>query len=328
MEQWYASVNYGLEKMIGDIVKTRGAGNVKALDGAVTFSRAGELDIKCVNNLFLIISEFRSGSIDEAAKRIARSDFKYPQLNGKTFRVVVMDCGKLRAVPGSVMAALEQNISRRTRLTPRRAAPDTEIWINRRNDGLVFFMARVKKHPPFDKALRRGELRRDVAEIMLYMADNAAKTAEPRVIADIFGGWGAIAAAATESGRYKKIFTGDINDECVKYQEARLRGERSCIVQKWDARRLPLKNMSVDAVVTDPPWGEYEKTDVSRLYDEFIAETERILRPGGALVFLISIKSENEALRALDKYGFSHSSVPLRINGKDACLVCAEGVSK
>ena len=317
MKNWYVSVNYGLEKIVGDIVKTYGAHNIKVLDSALTFSCAHEIDIKCINNLFVILSAFHCENITEAAKKISGLTFSFPHQNGKTFRVIVMDCGKLRAVPQNIMVEVEKNISRQTKLEVHRANPDIEMWINRRSDGATFFMIRVKKHSPFDKKLKQGELRPDVVGVMLHMARINNKS----IIVDMFGGWGAI-AAALEDGQYHKIFTGDINDECVKYQKTRLKNKRNCAVQKWNAHSLPLDDNSVDSVVTDPPWGEYEKINASQFYDDFIAEAARILRPKGTLIFLSSM--QKEASGAMEKYGFSYEQIPLKINGKNTILFCAE----
>jgi len=318
MKHWYASVNYGLEAIVASIIKTYGAKNIKTMDSAVTFSCESEIEIKCINNLFVVLSSFRCENIAEAAKRAAGLAFSFPQVTGKSFRVIVMDCGKLRAIPPSGMAEIERNISRQSKLVVHRAKPDIEVWLNRRNDGATFFMVRTKKHASFDKSLKQGELRPDVVDIMLH----SAKIRKHGVIADLFGGWGAIAAAAAESGRCKKIYTGDIDVECVRYQKARLRRWSNCVAQKWDARRLPLEDASVDSVVTDPPWGEYAEIEAQQFYDEFLREAARILRADGSLVFLSS--AESEARQSLEKHGFSYSRTPLKIGGKNAFLFCAE----
>jgi tRNA G10 N-methylase Trm11 len=112
----------------------------------------------------------------------------------------------------------------------------------------------------------------------------------------------------------------------VNYQKTRLKNKRNCTVKKWDARKLPIDDNFVDAVVTDPPWGEYEKIDVPRFYDEFIGEAARILRPGGSFVFLSSMHSE--AIQSLEKHGFSYSHIPFKISGKDTFLFCAELTDK
>jgi len=318
MKLWYASVNYGLELIAGKILKTHGAKDVKTLESALTFSCQHEISVKCVNNLFIVLASYFAENVLDAAKRIPRGHFQFPQLKGKTFRIIVMDCGKLRPIPYDVMRDMEKSVSRQTKLSVNRANPDVEIWLNRKNDNSVYFMLRVGKHRSFDKTLKKGELRPDVAEAMIHQANINTDS----VVADLFGGWGAIAAALVESGRYKKIYTGDINDECVKHQKKRLHGKRNCLVQKWDARKLPLEDKSVDAIVTDPPWGEYKAIDTPRFYDEFISEVARVLRLNGSFVFLTSTQSE--ACRSLDRHGFSYSHVPLKIGGKDTFLFCAK----
>jgi len=318
MKLWYASVNYGLELVAGKILNTHGAKNIKTLDSALTFSCPHEISIKCVNNLFMVLSSYVSKNILDAAQRVPGEQFLFPRLKGKTFRIIVMDCGKLRPIPHNTMNDMEKSVSRQTKLSVNRANPDVEIWLNRRNDNSVYFMLRVKKHRSFDKTLKKGELRPDVVEVMIH----EAKIGKNSVVADLFGGWGAIAAAVIESGRYGKVYTGDINDECVKHQKKRLHAKQNCLVQKWDARKLPLKDNTVDAIVTDPPWGEYEAIDTPQFYDEFIGEAARVLRPSGSFVFLTS--TQNEACRSLNRHGFSHSHIPLKIGGKDTFLFCAK----
>ena len=317
MTKWYASVNYGLESIAGEILKVHGAKNIKLLDSAVIFTCDHEINRKCINNLFIILTSMHSKSILDAAKKAARQSYQFPLLAGKTFRVIIMDAGKLCSIPSYIMNDLEKNISLRTRLTPHRAKPDIEIWLNRRNDGQTFFMVRVKKHRSYDKTLKRGELRPDIVDIMIFKADINKHS----VIVDMFGGWGAIGAAVADSGRYQKIYAGDINDDCVKYQQARLKNIQNCVVQKWDACKLPLDDGSVNAIITDPPWGEFEKIDIRQFYNDFIKEAFRVLRLGSTLVFLSS--AQEEASRALTEYGFTFSTVPLKINGKDTFLFCA-----
>ena len=318
MKIWYASVNYGLEVFASKILKKHGAKNIKTLDSALTFFCPHEINVKCINNLFVVLSSYSSRNILDAAQRIPGKQFLFPQLKGKTFRIIIMDCGKLRPIPYNTMNDMEKSVSRQTRLSVNRVNPDVEIWLNRRNDSSIYFMLRVKKHRSFDKTLKKGELRPDVVEVMIH----EAKISKDSIVVDLFGGWGAIAAAVVESGRYKKVYTGDINDECVKHQKKRLHDKRNCLVQKWDARKLSLEDKSVDAIVTDPPWGEYEAIDPPQFYNEFIAEAARILRPSGSFVFLTS--SQNEACQSLTRHGFSYSHVPLKIGGKNTFLFCAK----
>jgi 16S rRNA G966 N2-methylase RsmD len=318
MKQWYASVTFGLEGLCAKILNHHGARDIKQIDGALLFSNEKELNSKCLNNLFYIILKYNSDSISDAAKQLIKKRYHLPKLSGYTFRLIFMDNGKLCAVPPNIVYDLERIISYKTQLTPNRANPDTEIWLNRRNDGSVFFKIRMKKHAAFNKTLNKGELRPDIVNIMLH----EAKINKDSIIVDLFGGWGAIAAAVTEGGDYHKIYSGDSKNECVLFQKNRLKKNKNCFINQWDARNIPLEDNSVDAVITDPPWGEYEETDIPALYETFIKETARILRPGGMFVFITS--AENEAQTALDKYGFGYTYIPFKINGKNTHLFTAE----
>ncbi|MCL2557536.1 MAG: RNA methyltransferase [Treponema sp.] len=318
MQLWYASVNFGLEAAAGETLKALGAGGMVLLEGALLFRARAAPETKCVNNVFAVLASFSSPSVVDAARRLTGERLRFPAIKGRTFRIIVMDCGKLRAIPGDIMGKIETMVARETGLAPNRAKPDVEIWLNRRNDGAVYFMLRLRKHQAFDKALRQGELRPDIVAAMIGMT----KISAGAVVADPFGGSGAIAATLVEGGLCKKIYTGDINAGCVAFQKQLLNKAKNCVAQKWDALKLPLATGAIDAIITDPPWGEFKALDTTAFYDGFIREAKRVLRSGGALVFLSS--AGEEAGKALDNYGFSHSRIPLKINGKNAFLFCAK----
>ena len=68
-------------------------------------------------------------------------------------------------------------------------------------------------------------------------------------------------------------------------------GGRVALMQA-DATHLPLADGSVDAIVTDMPFGKKHAKRSSRtLYPRVFAECKRVLRPGGALVVLTTLKS-------------------------------------
>jgi len=49
------------------------------------------------------------------------------------------------------------------------------------------------------------------------------------------------------------------------------------MIFRWDARRLPFADGSVDLIFTDPPYGR----DALPLYASLAKEAARVLRPGG-----------------------------------------------
>ena len=318
MNRWYASVNFGLENICAKIIKNHGATSVKTLDSAVIFSCPHEIKNKCINNLFLIIHSFNANTIEDAAKKIINKKILFPKIKNNTFRVIIMERGKLKPLPKNMIHELENKIMQQTRMSTYRANPETEIWLNRRSNGRTYFMVRTQKHTPHEKALKKGELRPDVVEALLFEAGINKNS----VVADLFGGWGAIAAGVAESGRYRKIYTGDINPECVAYQKKRLENKNNYYVQKWDAQHTPLADNSVDAIITDPPWGKFEKIEAADFYNAWITEAARILTPDGSLVFLSA--AQEEAKQALENNNFSYASTPVKINGKNTFLFSAE----
>ena len=323
--RWYAGINYGLEKLAAGIVRDGGGTDIRIYDGAVTFSRRNAPELLCATNLFLILAEFKSSGMADAAAKMPRLRYDLPGyasgiIRGKTFRIVTMDCGKLRPVPDELLRAAERSFSGRMRIKAERSSPGVEIWVNRRGNGETFLMLRVTKRRDFARTLKQGELRPDVAHIMLY----AAGTRKNGVIADPFGGWGAISSAALDAGGYAQIHTGDMNGKCVEHQKRRFKGRNGVTVRQWDALTLPLPDSSADAVVTDPPWGVYERVDVERLYGGFIKEAARVLKPGGALVFLSSAEAASK--KALETHGLEYSCAPLKINGRETVLFRAAKV--
>jgi len=288
------------------------------MDSALVFTHNDEIKCFCFNNLFRVITSFKSDNPLQAVRQIIRQPLSNIPISGTTFRIIIMDCGQLCSVPDLILCEAEKKIAQQTKSKVNRANPETEIWLNRRNDGSTYFMARVHKHASSGKVLMKGELRPDIAHVMLYLA----RTDINSVIIDPFGGWGAIAAAAAESRQYKAIHTGDIDATCMRHQRERLEHISNCTVYLWDAKHLPLTDGSADAIVTDPPWGEFTDSDTKALYDAFIREASRVLKHKGKIILLTS--AQNDAGRALKQNRFNYTIIPLKINGKEAFLFDAK----
>jgi tRNA (guanine6-N2)-methyltransferase len=83
-----------------------------------------------------------------------------------------------------------------------------------------------------------------------------------------------------------------------------------------DAGRLPLRDGSVTAVVTDPPWGG--QVPAVGLMGRFWAEVRRVLRPGGRVVVLAPDGFvDRSGLRTL-------SVTPVRVHGAQPSIVVLE----
>jgi 23S rRNA G2445 N2-methylase RlmL len=82
------------------------------------------------------------------------------------------------------------------------------------------------------------------------------------------------------------ILGGDVDSAAL--EAARVNASKQSALALWDARRLPLPAGSVDAVVTNPPYGRQHgaTAGLDKLYAGALREIARVLRPGGRAVVL------------------------------------------
>jgi hypothetical protein len=103
---------------------------------------------------------------------------------------------------------------------------------------------------------------------------NLVAPARPGLLLDPFAGVGGVALEARAAGW--RAVTADL-DPVLRHGLGRLGAHLVA-----DARSLPLRSGSLDAVAAEPP---YDRS-VGALADQALAETHRLLRPGGATAWL------------------------------------------
>jgi Methyltransferase domain len=150
----------------------------------------------------------------------------------------------------------------------REQAPDRREFLVEGDDGRA---RPVRGYRGDGRALGRRGL--PVCDARLLV--NLVAPAGPGLLVDPFAGAGGIALAAAAAGW--TAVTAD-RDPALRHGLGRL-GAGHLVA---DARRLPLRPGSVDAVATEPP---YDPT-VGPLAAEALAEVARLLRPGGATAWL------------------------------------------
>ena len=150
----------------------------------------------------------------------------------------------------------------------REQAPDRREFLVEGDDGRV---RAVRGYRGDGRTLGRRGL--PVCDARLLV--NLVAPAGPGLLVDPFAGVGGVALAAAAAGW--TAVTAD-RDPALRHGLGRL-GAGHLVA---DARRLPLRPGSVDAVATEPP---YDPT-VGPLAAEALAEAARLLRPGGATAWL------------------------------------------
>ena len=114
---------------------------------------------------------------------------------------------------------------------------------------------------------------------------------------------------------------GDIDASHVRAAQANLRQFDVTDLRGWDARAMPLADESVDRIIINPPFGKQLSTpeEIGPLYREVVFEMDRVLRPGGKAVLIVSDAS---ALRAaIERVGWKQQrTVQVRMLGQRSII--------
>lgn len=270
------------------------------LDGLIAYETNAEVDdirnLGFVTNTFRILKSYpqdtRRTIINMASQVLADRSIRIRPVptDGKgtqTFRVITSVANHLVPLDQRLMKQLEHKISSQTRLRPNRSKPDHEFWLLQRSEGFGFFALRISHHKSYDKALQKGELRPELANILCRLS----RPSHGELFLDPFCGSGAI---PLQRARFPVglIFASDSDHQKIDSLKQRIRKlglEKKIIARCESALELRrYQDGSIHKIVTDPPWGHFESTQIplNEFYDRMLAEFCRLLAPEGMLVVL------------------------------------------
>ncbi|MCR4326743.1 MAG: methyltransferase domain-containing protein [Candidatus Roizmanbacteria bacterium] len=298
---FYSTFITGFEKVIEEalllrlkkvIVQTVG-------DGFIVYRTDSSMDdikrLKFLNNSFVFLKKMEGTSgktindllleviKDKAMVRDIHTAFK-----GKrhTIRIRASVENQFVGVDKALQKKVEQVLIGQGNLTVDRSLADLELWVSMRKEGFTLFGVRFTKRANYEKTLAKGELYPELTYLLCLLSDPKKED----VFLDPFCGSGAIALQRASSFPCKQVLAGDVDASLVNALRKRIERSRNKItVGRWDARKLAtFDTASVDAVVTDPPWGNYGTTDIDldALYHDMLIEFSRVLKPYGTLVVL------------------------------------------
>jgi hypothetical protein len=277
-----------------------------------------------VKNSFVVIGSVpRRRDLRQAVDAISREIGRWKLPGGRgPYRLMFSQDGQLVGVPGDSRSRLTTAIGRATggRFAPRGGGE--EYWtITRRELDQVLFCQRTPRRQRRQPA--KGSLAPDVAEVMVHAA---GRPRAQDVVLDPFAGSGALIAARTQQP-YRKAICSDLGyrDDTVRLLPE-LVGRDTVQQLSDDARTLvSVPDGSVDLVITDPPWGEYDEsgtTAAGSVIVDALGAISRVLRPGGTCAMLVARRLADDvekqwALRELRV----RRSYQLLINGHPATLL-------
>lgn len=355
---YYASFIPGMQEVISSIVRERFPGDpgesgqlskagrspspvlsiVKLLDGAIIFETDcpyDKLNFFCFNNIFAMIHiEQNNTSLDHHIKKICAAGKKSSQgsvLTERAWAVISENNKKIKTfrltfsmenqpvqVSEGLRLEMEQLIAGNSNLKTDRTRPDTEFWFLSRSEGFSCFMKRLT----VDRSVRRpGELSPQLAWLLCRMAN--LKYDETAL--DPFCGYGSIPNAGCKYFPVRKFYALDNDPKCIKITRSKngLQTERS-LIQRAEIHSIFdfIPQESVDAIITDPPWGMYKETDqpLQIFYDEMINIFSRLLKKGGRAIILSGAGKELVSAAEKAPELVVGKIIPVLVSGKKASV--------
>jgi len=323
------AVNYLVKDMIKDITV------IKLLDGLILYETNINLDaikaIKIFNNTFLLMNKYipiGSNPVEFALKQFMsikkRNDNAMTILEivkPKTFRIVTSEKNKLTSINKDLRNRVETKISKDYPLQSDRLNPDIEFWVVARSEGIVLIGLRITRNRSNDKFLLKGELRPELSGLLCWLSEPSEKD----VFLDPFCGYGSIPIERSVLSGYKEIIAADIDSKKLLILNKKIEdiGNRNNFsLRNVDFfTNIKLKESSIDKIVTDPPWGDFEELqeEPKNFYSRFITRSLFYLKTNGILVFITSRKSETEfILEELESKITLMLKLDILISGKKA----------
>ncbi|VTS04540.1 methyltransferase [Tuwongella immobilis] len=344
----FALVHPGLESVAADEITRDLGGMVRKTDRGVVIFRVPVLDesvllLRTVEDVFLFawgtdaltyravdlksIQEWTESEVDwREMVRLHHMVHRKPKGRG-TYRLVTqmigehvyrrMDAGKAMAKglggklpPGWVPASENAGF---------------EVWLNIRGSTAfcgVRLSERTMRHRAYKTEHMPASLRPSLAAAMVRLAG-----ATPgQIVLDPMCGAGTLLAEQIELAKLRRegritTWGGDLEPNALRAAVTNLQKVGPTPLAQWDATRLPLPSAAVDRVISNPPFGKQLSTpeEIGPLYQKMIRESNRVLKPGGKAVYLVS---EPELLRsAIEPYGwYPERMLKVRILGQPAMI--------
>jgi 23S rRNA G2445 N2-methylase RlmL len=346
----YALVFPGLEQVAEEEIERELGGEIKRRGPGWVAFRAPRIDsallrLRTVEDVFLLAwgtdqLSYRASDLERIRRwtsrdadwdRLLRLHHQIrPRPKGKpTCRLVTQMLGKHGYRRTDAGKALAEGLAGKLPHNWRRAEENAsvEIWLTIHGGTAVCGLRlsdRTMRHRMYKTEHLPASLRPTVAAAMARLA----VLGPGQVILDPMCGAGTILAETLELTRSScirldQVLGGDRELAALRAAASNLRRLGRVLLACWDARILPLPDQSVDRVLCNPPFGKQlgEPEEIPALYRGLLRECDRVLRPHGRAVLLVSDSPAlSEAATAVAWK--QERRLRVRILGEPAHLAC------
>lgn len=268
----------------------------------------------CATNVFCVLDQVPRSTVDRELAglhhRLRHLERPIGLPKRGSLRLRVHDDGRFTGTSGAPAVHLERALAAWSGLDVSRRGAVLEVWLLRRTDEACSVLATKLSEglrPP-DRGVLRPEICAGLARV------------EPlrgaQLVMDPFAGSGAIGHACLEAGA-RSVWLNDSDG-------TQRNGDRV----RWthrDIRELAVPPASVDAIVTDPPWGLFSSVrgGTESLYADIGRAAGQWLAPDGAIVALTG--APEPAVQTLLAGGglALEREYPVLVNGRKALVIRA-----
>ena len=266
----------------------------------------------------------------------------------RSFRVVFLRENLPVPVDEAIRARLEARITSLSGRPAARRGAETEVQVTLRREGVALLLVRLRRsvrpaagspvgrptvgrptvgRPTVGRpTVGRPTVGRPPGMLGAEIGSLLCRYSEPSpddVFLDPFCGYGGIFLERMR-WKYRLAFAIDHDERCVQSVRERLaesakNWRKRTYVRTGDGTSLAeLDTGFVTSIVTDPPWGEYDRgiDDPDAFYSKFLSAFSRVLAPDGTVVLLAGRAVAVERI-------LGSSSIPLRID--ESCAVLVSG---
>lgn len=269
-----------------------------------------------------------SEGVESAARRfeanLASCPFSRLLEHDRHFRVMFSRDGRPVPAPRAVRDRMERTIQRVSGRPTRYRDADAEVWVSLRREGFALLLFRRLRNRARSTDRPKGMIAPELGALLCRYSDPSPQD----VFLDPFCGHGGIFLERMR-WKYRLAFAIDRDERLVSALKERLGRDsdvwrKRTYVRSGDGTSLEgFDSGFITAIVTDPPWGEYDRSvgSVEALYSAFLTSAARVLTGGGRLVLLAGRDvAVPEILAPLSSSLEMEASHDMLVSGKKATL--------